>query len=121
MADDKKNIPNAGKVAEPTKPGKTEPIKDDPPVQDQHAPAKTEAPVIEDVSKVITPPAAEQPAPADREAPKTRLIQLRKKRGHRIRARTRSKPRSPAGKISPPLERWRILPSSKVERQRDKP
>ena len=84
MADDKKTIPDAGKVDEPPKPGKVEPVKADPPVQDQPAPAKAEAPVTEDASKVVTPPAAEkpvegkttpdpaaeQPAPADKEAPK---------------------------------------------------
>ena len=47
MADDKKNIPDAGKVDEPPKPGKVEPIKADSTVQDQPAPAKTEFPVVE--------------------------------------------------------------------------
>lgn len=84
MADDKKNIPDAGKVDEPPKPGKVEPVKADFPVQDQPAPAKAEAPVTEDASKVVTPPtaekpiegkttpdpAAEQPAPGGTEAPK---------------------------------------------------
>ena len=84
MADDKKNIPDAGKVDEPPKPGKVEPIKADSTVQDQPAPAKAEAPVIEDASKVVTPLAAEKPverktvpdptaeqlAPAGKEAPK---------------------------------------------------
>ena len=46
MADDKKNIPDAGKVDEPPKPGKVEPIKADSTVQDQTAPAKTEAQVV---------------------------------------------------------------------------
>ena len=44
MADDKKNIPDAGKVDEP--------------------------PVVEGAPKVITPPTAEQPVPAGKEAPK---------------------------------------------------
>ena len=70
MADDKKNIPDAGKVDEPLKPGKTESVKTDPSVQDQSAPAKAEAPVIEDASKVVTSPAAEPSAPADKESPK---------------------------------------------------
>ena len=70
MADDKKSIPDAGKVDEPPKPGKVEPAKTAPPVQDQLSPAKTEAPEVEGAPKVITPPAAEQPAPADKEAPK---------------------------------------------------
>ena len=42
MADDKKNIPNAGKVDDPPKPGKVEPVKADSPVQDQPAPARAE-------------------------------------------------------------------------------
>lgn len=84
MADDKKNIPDAGKVDEPPKPEKVEPVKADSPVQDQPTPARAEAPVTEDASKVVTPPAeekpvegktapdpaAEQPAPAGKEAPK---------------------------------------------------
>lgn len=70
MADDKKNIPDAGKVDEPHKPGKVEPAKATPPVQDQPDPTKTEAPVVEDASPVVTPPAAEQPAPAGKEVPK---------------------------------------------------
>ncbi len=44
MADDKMNIPDAGKVDDPPKPGKVGPVKDDSPVQDQTAPAKAEAP-----------------------------------------------------------------------------
>lgn len=70
MADDKKNIPDAGKVGNPPKPGKNEPVKADPPVQDQSAPAKAEAPVVEGASKVVTPPVVEQPAPAGKAAPK---------------------------------------------------
>ena len=68
MADDKKNIPDAGKVDNPPELGKVEQAA--PPVQDQPAPAKAEAPVVEDASPVVTPPAAEQPAPAGKEAPK---------------------------------------------------
>ena len=84
MADDKKNVPDAGKVDEPPKPGKVEPVKADSPAQDQPAPAKVEAPVTEGVPKGVTPPtaekpvegktapdpAAEQPAPAGKEASK---------------------------------------------------
>ena len=70
MADDKKNIPDAGKVDEHSKPGKVEPVKADPPVQDQSAPAKSEAPVVENASKVVTPPVVEQSAPAGKEVPK---------------------------------------------------
>ena len=49
MADDKKNIPDAGKVDEPPKPGKVEPAKAAPPVQDQTAPAKADASVVEEM------------------------------------------------------------------------
>lgn len=70
MADDKKNISDAGKADEPPKPGKVEPVKADSPVHDQPAPVKAEAPVIEDASKVVASPTAEQPAPAGKEAPK---------------------------------------------------
>ena len=59
MADDKKNILDAGEVDESPKPGKVEPAKTAPPVQDQPTPAKTKAPVVEDVPQVVTPPAAE--------------------------------------------------------------
>ena len=84
MADDKKNIPNAGKADESPKSGKVEPVTADSPVHDQAAPAKAEAPVVEGASKVVTPlvaekpvegktvpdPTAEQPAPAGKEEPK---------------------------------------------------
>ena len=70
MADDKKNIPAVGKVDNPPEPGKVEPVKAAPPVQDQPAPAKADASVVEGAPKVATPPAAEQPAPADKAAPK---------------------------------------------------
>ena len=61
MADDKKNIPNAGKADEPPKSGKVEPVTADSPVHDQAAPAKAEAPVVEGASKVVTPLVAEKP------------------------------------------------------------
>ena len=78
MADDKKNIPDAGKVDEHPKPGKVEPVKADPPVQDQPAPAKAEAPKDKDapapskegapqpgkVEKQTTIPGMGDPAPA---------------------------------------------------------
>lgn len=67
MADDKKNIPDAGKADESPKPRKTEPVKTAPTVQDQTAPAKAEAPVVEGTPKVVTPPVAEQPAPAGKD------------------------------------------------------
>ena len=81
MADDKKNIPDAGKVDEPPKPGKVEPAKAVPPAQDQPAPAKAEAPVTEGASKVVTPPAAEQPAPAGKEVPKAKVAPAPSKEG----------------------------------------
>ena len=68
MADDKKNIPDAGKVDEPPKPGKVEPVKADSPVQDQPAPAKADASVVEGASKMATTTTAEQPVPAAKEA-----------------------------------------------------
>lgn len=43
-ADDKKSIPNAGKVDNPPTSGKATPAKAAPPAQDQPAPAKAEAP-----------------------------------------------------------------------------
>lgn len=70
MADDKKNIPDAGKVDEHLKPGKVEPVKADSPVQNQPAPAKAKSPMIEDASKVVASPTAEQPAPDDKEVSK---------------------------------------------------
>lgn len=48
MTDDKKNIPEAGKVGESPEPEKVEPVKADPPVQDQPSPAKAEAPKEKD-------------------------------------------------------------------------
>lgn len=95
MADDKKNIPNAGKVDDPPKPGKVEPVKADSPVQDQPAPARAEAPVTEDASKGVTPltaekpvegktapdPTGEQPALGGKEAPKDKDIPAPSKEG----------------------------------------
>ena len=106
MADDKKSIPDAGKVDDPTKAGKVEPDKAAPSVQDQPAPAKAEVPVIEDASKVVKPPAAEKPnegktisGPAVEQSgrlPKKRTLLLRLRGVRRSRARTRSRSRSPA-------------------------
>ena len=95
MADDKKNIPNAGKVDDSPKPGKVEPVKADSPVQDQPTPARAEAPVTEDASKVVTPltaekpvegktapdPTGEQPALGGKEAPKDKDIPAPSKEG----------------------------------------
>ena len=70
MADDKKNIPDAEKVDNPPQPGKNEPVKADPPVQEQSAPAKTEAPEVEGApqpgkdEKQTTIPGMGDPAPA---------------------------------------------------------
>ena len=135
MADDKKNIPDAGKVDEPPKPGKVEPVKADPPVQDQPAPAKAEAPMTVDASKVVTsPPRRKNPLRERqlptlrrssrlrriRRLPKIRTLLLHLKRGCR-RARTRNRPQSPAWEILPPLERWWILPLPGKERRKASP
>lgn len=64
MADDKKNIPEAGKVNEPAKAESTDTMKADPAVPKQPAPLKPETPVVEDAPKAAVPPAAEKaPAP----------------------------------------------------------
>ena len=81
MADDKKSIPDTGKVNEPTEAGKVEPAKADPPVQDQPAPAKADASVVEGAFKVATPPTAEQPAPAVKAAPKDKDASAPSKEG----------------------------------------
>lgn len=81
MADDKKSIPDAGKVDEPPKPGKIEPAKTAPPVQDYPAPAKTEAPEVEGAPKAVTPPAAEQPSPVGKEASKDKDTPVLSKEG----------------------------------------
>ena len=76
MADDKKSIPDAEKVDESPKPGKVEPAKTAPPVQDQPTPAKAEAPKEKDApsmegtpqpgkdEKQTTIPGMGDPAPA---------------------------------------------------------
>lgn len=70
MADDKKSIPDAGKVDNPPEPGKVEPAKAAPPVQDQPAPAKTEAPEVKGApqpgkdEKQTTIPGMGEPTPA---------------------------------------------------------
>ena len=81
MADDKMNIPDAEKVDDPPKPGKVGPVKVDSPVQDQLAPAKADASVVEGAPKVATPPTAEQPAPAGKEAPKDKNAPAPSKEG----------------------------------------
>ncbi len=58
MADDKKNIPDAGTIDEPPKPGTVEPVKADPPVQGRPAPVKMKGPKDKD-----TPAPFEESAP----------------------------------------------------------
>ena len=78
MADDKKNIPDAGKVNEPAKAENTEPMKADPAMPEQPAPSKPETPAVEDAPKAPVPPVAEkaptpgaeQPAPSKQDNPK---------------------------------------------------
>ena len=63
MSDDKKNIPDAGKVDDSPKLGKVEPAKAVPPAQDQSATAKAEAPKDKDApapSKEGTPPGKDE-------------------------------------------------------------
>lgn len=81
---DNNHIPDSGKVNEPPKAGNTEPIKADPPVEEQPASVKTEPPAVEDAAKTAPPPvvekpsvgkelsgsAVEQPAPAEKDTPK---------------------------------------------------
>ena len=57
MADDKKNIPDAGKVDEPAKVENTEPMKADPVAPKQPAPSKPETPAVEDAPKAAAPTA----------------------------------------------------------------
>ena len=66
MADDKKSIPNAGKVDEPAKAENTEPIKAGPPEPEQPAPSKPEVPAVENAPA----PGVEQPAPPKQDNPK---------------------------------------------------
>ena len=78
MADDKKNIPDAGKGNEPAKAENTEPMKADPAMPEQPAPSKPETPAVEDAPKAAVPPVAEkaptpgaeQPAPSKQDNPK---------------------------------------------------
>lgn len=81
MADDKKNIPDAGKVDNPPEPGKVEPAKAAPPVQDQPAQAKVETTVVEGAPKVVPPPGAEQPAQAGKDTPKDKDASAPSKEG----------------------------------------
>ena len=71
MADDKKNIPDAGKVNEPAKVENTEPMKEGPAAPEQPSPSKPEEPAVEGAPKVAAPPAAEKaPAPPKQDNPK---------------------------------------------------
>ena len=67
MADDKKNIPDAGKVDESPKPGKAEPAKTAPLVQDQPALAKAETPKDKD-APVPSMEGAPQPGKDEKQA-----------------------------------------------------
>ena len=71
MADDKKNIPDAGKADNPAKAENTEHINADPAMPEQPAPSKPEAPAVEGTPKAAVPPAAEKaPTPgAEQPAP----------------------------------------------------
>lgn len=62
MADDKKNIPDTGKVDEYLKPGMVESVKADPPVQDQPTPAKAEA-----LKEKDAPAPAKEGSPLDKD------------------------------------------------------
>ena len=108
MADEKKNIPDAGKGGEPRKQGKTEPVKTDPPAQDYPVPAKAE--VLRWSSRLRRV----------RRLPKTRTLLLRLKRACR-QARRGSRSRASAWEILPQQERRWILPLSRLERQRASP
>ena len=135
MADDKKNIPDAGKVDDPPKPGKVEPVKADPPVQDQPALAKAEAPVTEDVSKVVTPPttekpvegktvpdpAAEQPAPVGKEAPNAKDAPAPSKEGVPQPGKDEKQTTIPGMGDPAPAGRWWILLLPGKERRRASP
>ena len=66
MADDKKNIPDAGKVTEPPKQEKAEPIKASPPVTEQAAPVKPEPTVKGPIPK-------DGPSPVKEAAPKEKV------------------------------------------------
>ena len=134
MADDKKNIPDAGKVDNPPELGKVEPAKAAPPEQDQPAPAKTEAPVTEDASKVVTPPTAEkpvegktapdpageQPAPAGKEAPKDKDAPAPSKEGSPL-GKDEKQTTIPGMGDPAPAERWWILPLPGMGRRRASP
>ena len=115
MADNKKSILDAGKVDNLPEPGKVEPAKAAPPVQDHPASAKAEALVIEDASKVGNAPCG---GAAGSGFPKARTLLLSLRRVRRSRVKTRSKPRSPAWEILPPPERWWILPLPGMRQQR---
>lgn len=121
MADDKKNIPDAGKVDNPPEPGKVEPVKAAPPVQDQPAPAKADASVVEGAPKVATPPAAEQPAPADKEAPKDKDAPASSMEGTPQPGKDEKQTTIPGMGDPAPPERWWILPLPGMGRRRASP
>ena len=85
---DNNHIPNSGKVNEPPNAGNTEPIKADPPVQEQPDPLKVESSVAQAVPKTAPPSVVEkpsegkelsdsvveQPAPAEKDTPKEKVV-----------------------------------------------
>lgn len=85
---DNNHIPNSGKVNEPPNAGNTEPIKADPPVQEQPDPLKVESSVVQAVPKTAPPSVVEkpsegkelsdsvveQPAPAEKDTPKEKVV-----------------------------------------------
>ena len=70
MADDKKNIPDAGKVNEPAKAENTEPMQEGPAALEQPTPFKPEAPAVEGAPKAAAPPAAEKAPAPEQDDPK---------------------------------------------------
>ena len=70
MADDKKNIPDAGKVNGPAKAENTEPMKEGPAAPEQPTPFKPEAPAVEGAPKAAAPPAAEKAPAPEQDDPK---------------------------------------------------
>ena len=65
---DNNHIPDSGKVNDSLKVGNTEPIKANPPVQEQSGSAKPEPPAAEVTPKTVPPPAAEK-SPEDKTPP----------------------------------------------------
>ena len=79
MTDDKKSIPDAGRVDESLKPGKVESVKAGPPpvCRVSTSPAEVETTRGEDVSRVATSPAAGRPIRRVRRSPRIRMLLFR--------------------------------------------